>query len=776
MKLLLFFFSLVTIGLAQDNSWMLYDDSEVAIIKITTSPEVIDFLYQNTDSDSMHYASIHFQNAFIDETVDSVGFRLRGNTSRSSNKKSFKLNFDYFMDGREFYGVDKMNLNGEHNDPSIVRAKLAWDFFNEAGVIASRAAHAAAYINEVYYGLYISVEHYDKEFLKKNYDDPNGNLWKCLWPADLDIRGSGLPEDYDPVLTGNRGYDLKTNRAENDFNKLAEIIDFINNSSDFQFANQITKKLDMISVIKVMAWDVLLGMWDDHWSNVNNFYLYHEPKQDLFHFIPYDYDNTMSIDWFDIDWASENIYNWPRLNDRPRALIDRILNNPQYRNLYSHFIQFYSQNVFSLELWDNKLDSLYNKIESYALQDTFRTLDYQFTADDFTNSYSESFENQHVKRGIRDYVNVRNQSVAEQVNYMSANPIIYNYNIYPENPIAGDSIKIAASIFSHLGLSTVRMVYSVNELEAIWGDFSANPVMETKKVEENDNWVFILPPVVAGSNIKLNILATDEDGGSQVFPPLNSISINIPGSGNDNLVINEFLAQNISVNADENGHFEDWIELYNSGDSMIDISGYYLSDSKSNLTKWQFPDSTPVVGAGEFSLIWCDEDQSQGLLHTNFKLSSLGEFISLVAPDGVTIIDSLSFGQQSANLSIGRTPDGTDNWSSLTPSPNQRNIISSIENESGLPKQFKFVTYPNPFNNSVTIKYLLQTTSEVSIKIYNILGKKIWEKKVHNNKDGEHSISWDGKTNLGEFVSSGLYIIQLIENNNIETSRITLIK
>ncbi len=52
----------------------------------------------------------HFQNAYINETVDSIGFRLRGNTSRDSAKKSFKVSFNTFIQGREFYAVDKLNL------------------------------------------------------------------------------------------------------------------------------------------------------------------------------------------------------------------------------------------------------------------------------------------------------------------------------------------------------------------------------------------------------------------------------------------------------------------------------------------------------------------------------------------------------------------------------------------------------------------------------------------------------------------------------------------
>ena len=92
-----------------DESWKVYDESELAVIQITVDPEDLDWMYDNVDSDSIHSATIHFQNAYLDETIDSIGFRLRGNTSRNAAKKSFKIDFNHFISGRDFYDVEKLN-------------------------------------------------------------------------------------------------------------------------------------------------------------------------------------------------------------------------------------------------------------------------------------------------------------------------------------------------------------------------------------------------------------------------------------------------------------------------------------------------------------------------------------------------------------------------------------------------------------------------------------------------------------------------------------------
>ena len=130
-----------------DDSWKVYDESDLAYIHITIDPEDLEWMYDNVESDSMHVATFQFQNSFIDETIDSIGFRIRGNTSRGSAKKSFKVDFNHFIRGRNFYNLEKLNLNGEHNDPSIVRSKLCWDFYQDIGMKSSRASHVTLYIN-----------------------------------------------------------------------------------------------------------------------------------------------------------------------------------------------------------------------------------------------------------------------------------------------------------------------------------------------------------------------------------------------------------------------------------------------------------------------------------------------------------------------------------------------------------------------------------------------------------------------------------------------------
>ena len=100
-------------------------------------------------------------------------------------------------------------------------------------------------------------------------------------------------------------------------------------------------------------------------------------------------------------------------------------------------------------------------------------------------------------------------------------------------------------------------------------------------------------------------------------------------------------------------------------------------------------------------------------------------------------------------------------------------IISSVEEERGtIPREFELhQNYPNPFNPITTIRYQVPKTSEVAIKIYNILGQDV--KTLVNGyvPEGEYEIEWDGTDNSGRPVSSGVYIYRMTTNPGFAAAR-----
>jgi hypothetical protein len=130
------------------------------------------------------------------------------------------------------------------------------------------------------------------------------------------------------------------------------------------------------------------------------------------------------------------------------------------------------------------------------------------------------------------------------------------------------------------------------------------------------------------------------------------------------LMINEIMASNSSGEMDDFFEADDWIEIYNAG-PITNLAGYYLSDDPTLPTKWLIPSTNLGVTAilpNNHLIFWLDKDPEQGEDHVDFSLSGDGETIMLVDPDGVTIIDQITFPLMAPDISYGRVTDGASEW------------------------------------------------------------------------------------------------------------------
>ena len=122
--------------------------------------------------------------------------------------------------------------------------------------------------------------------------------------------------------------------------------------------------------------------------------------------------------------------------------------------------------------------------------------------------------------------------------------------------------------------------------------------------------------------------------------------------------INEIMSNNDSTLSDSDGDFSDWIELHNPDEEDINLEGYYLTDNSNNLTKWQFP--KVILKSGEYLIVFASGKEKNFQLdseeiHADFELSSGGEYIGLISPDGRTVVSEISpkFEKQDSDESYG---------------------------------------------------------------------------------------------------------------------------
>ena len=427
---------LVSNGLFSQST--LFDNSRVSSVYIEIPADSLAIIMKNVLSDYYYHALFIYDYGTGRDTLQNIGFRLRGNSSRYSKKKSFKISFNEYVSGRKYQDVKKINLNGQHNDPTMVREKLFYDTWHAAGMAERRTSFVKLYINQVYFGLYTNLEEMDKEWLQRVYGEKGGNLYKCTYPADLVYHGSGQ-QVYKNILstsaTGGRAYDLQTNETEDNYADLVELITILNLPADTAFARLISKKLNVDGFLKAFAIDVASGNWDDYMYNKNNFYLYHRGSTGQFEFIAYDADNTFGEDWLNTDWTTRNCLSWYN-HSEPRPLASKILSVPEFMARYRRYLDTVARQLLKPSLIFPHIDSLKNMVTSAALSDTYRSLDYGYTASDFFNGFIGTVDS-HTPYGIKPFIEKRYSALLQQLSITAVPEEVSKglaLNLYP-NPV-----------------------------------------------------------------------------------------------------------------------------------------------------------------------------------------------------------------------------------------------------------------------------------------------------------------------------------------------------
>jgi hypothetical protein len=202
------------------------------------------------------------------------------------------------------------------------------------------------------------------------------------------------------------------------------------------------------------------------------------------------------------------------------------------------------------------------------------------------------------------------------------------------------------------------------------------------------------------------------------------------------LFINEFMADNEEIVADEHGIYSDWIELWNGDSRDIFLGDFYLTDNFSDPDKWRLPQVTLI--AGSFILIWADGNTAAGNRHASFKLSKDGEEIGIYSAD-MLVVDTVTFGLQREDVSMGRKSDGADEIIFLaTATPGRSNNLTS----SGvIAEEERLKAWPNPASGG-----LIRLNRKCDFLIYNSAGIL-----VYRGNDAE-TVNVDG-------FASGLYIL-----------------
>ena len=391
---------------------LIFGTDAVAEITLTIDRSEWNTLLENYDTNPKNEDCIHadFKMTKGEYTwqAEDIGMRLRGNTSRIRPQQGdnyyqahFKIDFEEWIEddtieeGKLAGCMKGIILKRFKDDPTYVREVFGYNFFRNNGIwTAPRAGYTRLFINiieedgkptELDYGVYAMIEEINKQFLKERseittqigtkFNGNKGNLWKCCWQSsgpsmatDFDAyRSFGVEEIFlDEAKSMRYDYDLKTNKDDL-ISARDEFIDFIYALNDLSTVEEIKafyeKKMDVDLFLKTYACNVLLGMDDDYWNNMNNYYFYFDKKGKCY-FIPYDYDNILGTNCFG-DTATRNPLEWG--GDGAKApLIEKLLSVPEYKQMYIDYLLELSEESSFVEGSKTEIERLQDLIRNYT--------------------------------------------------------------------------------------------------------------------------------------------------------------------------------------------------------------------------------------------------------------------------------------------------------------------------------------------------------------------------------------------------------------------------
>ena len=734
----------------------LYDINTIQTIEIQFAESNWDALLDAEKSGDNNYTEA--TSVTINGTVyNQVGVKYKGNSSYNANqiKNPFHIELDTYVD-QDHQGYTDIKLANVMFDPSFVRETVAYNIVNQY-MDAPEANYANVYVNGTLIGLYTNTESISKKFVNKHFDSNDNAFFSCSPPDGAGPQTTTLPNlqylgtsytSYDDA------YEIKSDDEDNpsvaleDWDELIELTNILN--SDI---TNIETVLDVDMAIWMLAFDNVMVNLDSYIGQFKqNYYLY---KDDNGQFKSVVWDLNMSFGTFGMTGESsggpggggtlnsttEKAELDHLLHDTSTdfPLISKLLAVPKYKRMYlAHFKTILTENISNSNYLTLAND--YQAIISAAVTaDTnkFYT-DAQFTG----NINTDYTVDNNTACGLTNLMSARSSYLLSQSDFTTTQPTINNLGSSVAIPIIGDIITITANVTDtndvYLGYRTDETVPFTKVL--MYDDGSHNDGAS------GDN-IYGVDVTIDDSYMQYYIYAENSNIGA--FSPARaeyefySIDATYVTLNVGDLVINEILASNDSGETDEQGEYEDWIELYNTTDTTLSLDNLYLSDDADDPLVYQFPTGT-TLDADSYLIVWCDKDPEQGDFHADFKFSSGGETAILSYADG-TILQNIDFGEQTTDMSYARNPNGTGDFVIQAPTFGMNNETLSVD-EVLFSDGLRF--YPNPTTNYLEIEnsnYGIET-----VEVYNLQGQELFNNAYTN----ENVIKLDFSS-----FSQGLYMV-----------------
>lgn len=366
----------------------LFNKDDIMEIDIDIDEKLWNELADNAMEEEYYSANITING----ETYYNVGLRAKGNTTLSqianddtTDRYSFKVKFDEYIDGQTFKGLEKLALNNMMQDTTYMKEYLSYDLLNKMGVSTPAFQYASITLNGEPWGLYLALEVMEESYIERYYGTTGGNLYK---PETTNMAKNNMPMEKGKEINGPMGRntggadlvysgDEHSNYStifenaifdytnEDDYDKIIAMIKSLNEDID-----DIEKYLDVDEVLRYFAVNTFVVNLDSYASNMkHNYYLYEQDG--ICSILPWDYN--LAFGAFQGESAS-NVINFSI--DNPVAdslesspLIGKLLEVEEYKEKYHEYLNEIVQDYVNSGVFTETINNIDNLIGDYVKND-----------------------------------------------------------------------------------------------------------------------------------------------------------------------------------------------------------------------------------------------------------------------------------------------------------------------------------------------------------------------------------------------------------------------
>jgi hypothetical protein len=578
-----------------------------------------------------------------------VGFRNRGHGSRNRQPNNYRVSFradDPWKD------VTALNLNGQFTHLQHFGSVISL----KSGLAGAEARPAQVRVNNRNYGFsngpetygstYVANEVLNSRFADHRFPtDSSGNVYRAIRdiaPSSFNYRGE------DPQAYTNTWF-KQTNESEDDWTDLIRMLRVVGTNDLYTVENV----RQVIEVEQWMLYLAVMGLFDNRETSLYNgenddYFLYCGVADPRFRLLYFDLDTILGRGGS----ASNSLFDCTRL-----PAFNRLLNDPEFRPIYFRTLQRLIDTTFSADPFNTLLDQ---------------------TLGDYVPA--------NVLSQIKSWMDGRRAYARSQIPPdlpPLVRPPVATLSGAPRSPtplrdvtltVAGEGVTHYRFALNGAGLSPEHPV--------------ATPIQLTS-----------LP---AGTNA-LEVVGRNTNGLWQAETNATRYAW-VVNPAWPSVRLNEVLAANTAA-LSHGGKFPDLIELYNEGSTRLDLSGLRLTDNLENPDQFTFPAST-FLDANAYLILYANNPDGSSGFHVRFSLNQDGDGVYLFdrAAAGNTVLDSVVFGRQWTDLSIGRL-GGSGEWVLAAPTFGSTNAPQATGDPRGLKINEWFTDGRLLFNNDFVELY-----------------------------------------------------------------------